>query len=270
MLTCNLMGGLGNQLFQIFTTIAYAFKINNKPVFLNLDKTAGMTYRKTYWNTFLNNLKETMIQNEIPKMECIKEHGFSFTELPEVSSKNVMLLGYFQSYKYFEDNKTELFELIELEKQKQSIQNNINLNTISMHFRIGDYKLIQGNHPIIPLTYYENALRYILEKNKFKVIYFCEIQDLFEVEKMIEKLESIFVEVEFECVDLQLDDWQQMLLMSCCKHNIIANSTFSWWGAYFNTFPGKIVCYPDKWFGSKLSHNTCDLFPVEWVKISIF
>ena len=55
--------------------------------------------------------------------------------------------------------------------------------------------------------------------------------------------------------------------MSCCQHNIIANSTFSWWGAYFNSNNNKIVCYPDTWFQPSVIHNTKDLFPDEWNKI---
>ena len=65
-----------------------------------------------------------------------------------------------------------------------------------------------------------------------------------------------------------IQDWEQLLLMSLCNHNIIANSTFSWWGAYFNTNPGKIVCYPSVWFGSKcINNSTRDLFPENWIKI---
>jgi hypothetical protein len=185
------------------------------------------------------------------------------------------LLGYFQSYKYFEEKKMELFELIKLDKIKKIIKNVAKLdyyNIISMHFRIGDYKILQDNFLIMPATYYENALRFILENshNKYKVLYFCEENDIVLVEKIIEILKSIFLEVEFECINFKLDDWKQMVIMSCCKHNIIANSTFSWWGAYFNTDPDKIVCYPDKWFGPKLHHNTNDLFPIEWMRIPIF
>ena len=66
----------------------------------------------------------------------------------------------------------------------------------------------------------------------------------------------------------ELDDWEEMLVMSLCQHNIIANSTFSWWGAYFNENKEKIVCYPSLWFGEALSHyNTKDLHPTKWTRI---
>ena len=87
MITCHLLGGLGNQLFQIFTTIAYALNNNNNAVFLNIDKTSGMTLRKTYWNTFLCDLnKAKMIQNVIPKMEYIKEGKTANLKLCESQS----------------------------------------------------------------------------------------------------------------------------------------------------------------------------------------
>ena len=84
----------------------------------------------------------------------------------------------------------------------------------------------------------------------------------------IQLLKNEFPTIEFERATNALDDWQQMLLMSCCNHNIIANSSFSWWGAYFNVNPTKFVCYPSVWFGRAMSDvDVSDLFPDEWAKI---
>ena len=75
--------------------------------------------------------------------------------------------------------------------------------------------------------------------------------------------------IEFIPVNTNIPDWEQMLLMSCCNSNIIANSTFSWWGAYSNPNKDKIICFPAIWFGPSLSHNNIDdMFPNTWFKIS--
>ena len=74
-----------------------------------------------------------------------------------------------------------------------------------------------------------------------------------------------FPEIEFRGCDTEIEDWQQMLLMSLCSHNILANSTFSWWGAYLNTDPEKVVVYPGKWINTHRDLN--DLFPSDWIKI---
>ena len=280
MITCNLMGGLGNQLFQIFTTISYAMKTKHEFNFLNVKTLGGTnnTLRHTFWDTLFAKLHPILIENFPEKMVFVKEVRFPFRELhiSRFQSPNVCLYGYFQSYKYFQEFFPLIYKILEINKQKRLVFEKTGLtkdelqNTISMHFRLGDYKNIQDFHPIMPYDYYKNALNYILSsrKNKdFRVLFFCEKDDIFDVSNIIALLIKEFPNIEFIKVDDMIDDWQQMLIMSCCRDNIIANSSFSWWGGYFNKNENKIVCYPCQWFGPNLNHDTIDLYPTNWKKI---
>jgi len=282
MITCNLMGGLGNQLFQIFATISYAIKSRNKFVFLDLEKLGGgsTTIRYTFWNTFLSNLKPFLIK-ELPKdIQVIRENGFPYNELPvyQMYNRNIMIYGYFQSFKYFQEHYEVICRMLGLGKKKDELilklglSNEILANIISMHFRIGDYKKIQEYHPLATYEYYERSLEYIREKKPseiFTIYYFCEDTDIDDVLPTIQKLQTKFSDYKFERGIKELADWEQMLLMSCCHYNIIANSSFSWWAAYFNFWQDKIVCYPSLWFGPIANNDTKDLCPLTWVKINI-
>ena len=282
MITCNLMGGLGNQMFQIFATISYAIKSVNQFKFLNVSSLGGgsSTVRYTFWGTFFNNLRPFLF-SAIPPVHIISEESFAFKELPvnEMKNTNVLIYGYFQSYKYFQENYDAICRIIGVEKMKDNLLTKLNLvgdsldNTISMHFRIGDYKKIQECHPLATYGYYERALTHIKTtrdgQNKYNILFFCEDVDIDDVNETINKLQQVFPDYVFTRGEKTLEDWEQLLLMSSCHHNIIANSSFSWWGAYLNSWPGKIVCYPSAWFGSTLNHDTKDLCPPEWVKIQV-
>jgi hypothetical protein len=88
-----------------------------------------------------------------------------------------------------------------------------------------------------------------------------------DVIEIIAFLQDAYRDLKFIRVENTFEDWEQMLLMSCCHHNIIANSSFSWWSAYFNKWSDKIICYPSVWFGPESTHNTKDLCPKNWNKI---
>lgn len=285
MITIYLQGGLGNQLFQIFAYLSFCLD-NDEQIIIPKHKhayhsTSGDS-RPTYWDTFLKNL-EPYISDDRSLLQLGQYiepfyHYFPIKKFPDVSYR---LIGYFQSYKYFEKNYDKIIKMIKVNSFKNEIlQNNLDLfkkkYTVSMHFRIGDYKDFPDYHPILSNDYYINCLNYINSKTnkKIHVMVFYEKKDEKTVFYKIKIYKRKFPNINFNFVDTEQSDWKQMLLMSCCKHNIVANSSFSWWGAYFNDYKDKIVLYPDVYFGKKAVNqdgslkNTIDLFPSSWIKIT--
>lgn len=285
MLTCKLMGGLGNQLFQIFATISYAIKSYIPFAFLNVETLGGggaTTQRHTYWNSLFHKLSP-FLKNNFPPLKYVNENGFQYNSFnPQFFMGNDSCLnGYFQSYKYFQEYYNQIYSLLDIAKQKKDVLKKIEEinslinanflnNAVSLHFRMGDYKRIQHVHPIMTVNYYTRCLQFIQQKvpdERFNILYFCEDEDVNDVSKIIEQLSSRFPQYAFVRASNLLADWEQLLLMSCCTHNIIANSSFSWWGAGLNSNAEKIICYPSVWFGPTVGHNTDDLCPPKWTKI---
>lgn len=288
MITCNLMGGLGNQLFQIFTTISYGLKTNNEYKFLNVSTLGGgaSTLRYTFWNTFLKNVQPFLI-NQFPELVLLKQDSFEFKEIPLslIKNRNVCIHGYFQSYKYFQQNFSIISQILGLKERKKEALEKLEIhlkeklpNAISIHFRLGDYKKYAFFHPILPVDYYIKSIQTILEKDKDfnlkTIFYFCEEEDIETVEDSILKCKNLFPQLNFIRISNTFQDWEQMLIMSECKHHIIANSSFSWWGSYIG-YQGiqdtkeKIICYPSLWFAPNAKENTKDLYPTDWIKIEI-
>jgi hypothetical protein len=275
------MGGLGNQIFQIFATISYAINSRNKFKFINVSTLGGgsTTIRNTFWQSFFIKLKPFLIHNIPENIHVIREKDFTFNELPinEMIGRNCIIYGYFQSYKYFHENYEIICRIIGLGKMKDEIIKKLDINDeylkncISMHFRLGDYKKIQEFHPLATYEYYRKSLNFIKNKttDSYNILYFCEDTDIHDVMITINLLEIEFPHYKFIRGENTLEDWEQMLFMSCCHHNIIANSSFSWWAAYFNFWPDKIICYPSVWFGEIAKNNTKDLCPQEWNRIPV-
>ena len=276
MITCNLMGGLGNQLFQIFATISCA--IDNKASFVFIDTDLlkiGTTVRPTYWNSFLKNLKR-FTRKVFPRLTYIKEKTefkYNDFEINKYQGQDICLYGYFQSYKYFIKNYEFICSIINVKREKELLVSKTEFSidflskATSIHFRLGDYKNLQHVYPLLTVEYYTNALSLLKTKGIYleEVLYFCEEPDLLDVIEIINELKTMFPEINFLRASNKLDDWEQMLLMSCCRNNIIANSTFSWWGAFFNTTYNKNICYPAKWIHTH--HDVSELFLPEWNRI---
>lgn len=305
------MGGLGNQLFQVFTTIATALRNRDTFFFMDYEKLPGNPGhpRYTHWRTILRGLQKYLTPSNavtdkmfqsLPRWD---EIGFPYTPTPSETvkyTKPLRLHGYFQSELYFKDKYHEICQMIQLKEQQNLIKQlydneewsadyygtpNKTRILVSMHFRIGDSVQNLHIHPVMAVDYYYRAISYIVEHGgtgtgteaaaarDFTFLVFYEPCDKAIVEKNVAELQercrATFGSDCFQFLFVRdtIVDWQQMLLMSVCDHNIIPNSTFSWWGAYFNANPAKIVCYPSIWFGPGVSHNTRDLCPNSWVKV---
>lgn len=273
-----LMGGLGNQLFQICCALAYGIEKDHMCYFLDRNTSSN---RPTYWNSLLSELRGTLVsdRSQVMPYRVYREPGFSYHPLPTMAG-NTCLFGYFQSERYFYTSWPRIRTLLRIDDKQAATWSKYTgswspvlwSTTVSLHFRLGDYKNLKDHHPVMPMTYYKKALTQLTTKKNQpikQVLYFYEKEDETTVQLSIQVLQKMFPDLEFQPVQDGLQDWEQMLLMSRCAHHVIANSSFSWWGAYLNeTNADKQVMYPATWFGPAAGHNTRDLCPPSWTQIS--
>ena len=134
-------------------------------------------------------------------------------------------------------------------------------NSVSLHIRRGDYvslDYVNKIHGVCALDYYKRAIEYITKR--VNPPHFFLFSD--DIDWVVENLK---MEHPFTVVDINKGKgWLDMNLMKQCKHNIIANSSFSWWGAWLNENPQKIIIAPEKWTARK---QKCDIVPLGWVKL---
>ena len=267
----DLTGGLGNQMFKIFNLISYSIDHNKKYIINKYLPVSDL--RHTYWNNIFKNISDNIYNNRIENINFENKYSeiqeFKYNKIPYFNN-NVLLKGYYQTPKYYESNYNTIINILNLNKIQIDIKNKYlkNEKTISIHFRLGDYK-ISPTHFILNISYYIDSLKYILENDKYncnEVLCIYEKEDEKQINFMIDQLKDIFCNINFTKISPEIEDWEQMILMSVCYHNIIANSTFSWWGAYLNQNIDKIVCYPDKWLAIKV--DVSDLFPKKWTIIN--
>ena len=283
--TIYIKGGLGNQLFQIYATTAYAFTNKHAVIFPYQTKmTGGVTPREAYWDTFLQPLRKHTTLHMYDNISVVRVPEHHYISLPRIPEKVPVtrLDGYFQSYKYFHgtDGERWLNRVLQIDKHIKRIATTYKLDSsynISMHFRLGDYLHLQEFHNVLSDNYYVNALEQVLLHtigNKPIIVYYvCDLPDAKMVENRISNNISVFFKdrgITFLPLPSTIvDDWEQMLFMSACECNIIANSSFSWWGAYWNPYPRKIVCYPSQWFGpANADKIVSDMFPEDWIQVA--
>jgi hypothetical protein len=256
-----IIGGIGNQLFQISNTLAYAWKYSLIPVFKKIKESKSMIKtRPVYWKTVFRKIlvnKHLLSLQLIPiiEREFLYHEILSPTQIPNIhNKKGIILKGYFQSAKYFDNYRKLLLKYLyfispsekKYLKKKYSEIYHEDIISIAIHIRRGDYLKVPNVFINLAETdYYKNSIIYFQEKfgkSNYKFIVFSDDQEWSKnyVKKFFPSLKPIFPVQK---------DYLELYLMSCCNHQIIANSSFSWWGAYLNNYPEKIIIAPKKWFG---------------------
>lgn len=289
MIIINLKGGLGNQMFQYACGRSLAFKKGTN------SKIDSSGYRTDNFRSFdLNNFNieenlattEEIRKNKYPygplsklnrfiqKKVCKQNHiGWEPKTIQKIEwaiseKKDIYLDGYWQSYKYFEDNKEIVIKDFSLRlpletSHPELIEKIKNLNTVSLSVRRTDYLDPQNLKTlgICSPQYYQKAIALIKEKVP-NPHFFVFSDDPGWVKENINFGSS---PVNYEA-DEKLTNYQAVTLMAKCQHNIIANSSFSWWGAWLNQNPNKIVIAPDIWFTNG-SIKIDDIIPPTWNKL---
>ena len=280
-----IQGGLANQMFQyaFYKTIA---EINNCSLLLDLNfwnndpkkliqwnvdpkKTKVGKFQLTVFNIELNltdkhdvvelykkrypgynNFLIRKFFNQIEKLKpyhqktYIKQkHTFFDKKLLKIRN-NSHITGFFQYYQYLDLNRNLILKCFQLRKESQNqdfleLKNRfVNCKSISVHVRRGDY--VGLNHACSE-NYFNSAIQYIMSKVK-NAEFFIFSDDMDWCKKHLSfKSAPNFIDDKYN-----LEDYHELMLMKYCKHNVISNSSFSWWGAWLNENPNKIVIYPDK------------------------
>lgn len=258
-------GGLGNQLFQ------YAYGRNLELV----------GEKVIFDNSFFNGAKA-----KIDTARNFKLDNYNIETKAEFSPKNHPFLNtlskikrklglkheeFFQSEKYFIDHKNQILKEFTLKNplsaSSQIWQKQINddVNSISIHIRRGDYvqdKNTNKFHGTCDIEYYKKAFAEVFKRSQNKEIKIFVFSDDIAWAK-----ENLYFNFPIYYIsDPQIPDYEEIYLMSLCKNNIIANSTFSWWGAYLNKNNDKIVAAPKQWFANKTA-DELDILPKTWLQI---
>ena len=256
MISASLMGGLGNQMFQIAAATSLAIENKDEAVFdFNscFTPSQGNPSLKYADNIFKKIKNSKFIEVE----HTHKEKNHSYEKIPY--EKNLLINGYFQSEKYFQKNKEKILDLFHIDHKDISFlyekHKNIDLkNIVSIHVRRGDYLNSPDIHPVCKKEYYEKAMQSFPNKNFLFVS-----QDIEWVKNNFKGTNIFYSENNNEILDLTLQ--------TICSDNIIANSTFSWWGAYLNKNQNKKVIAPSQWFGKNSFINKDDIVPSNWTEI---
>ncbi len=262
-----LQGGLGNQMFQY--AFGKAVASLGQKIYYDIS-----WYSKEHKETARRNFDlEVFNVNIIPsskwqKFFCkiVKEKNANVYE-PELRNRkgNVYYSGYFQSEGYFKDFRPEIIKDFSLkypitdDKNLEFLQKIRTTNSVSMHIRRGDYVKLSHIYGLCSPSYYQKAAEYIQSRVSNPHFYIFS-------DDMAWVKENLKIKAPCDYVDINTAEtaYLDMELMRNCRHNIIANSSFSWWGAWLNANPQKIVICPDAWYAD---NRKTDIVPPQWIRL---
>lgn len=280
-------GGLGNQMFQFafgkalekkmhfgtYFDMSFFNKRYSRPFELDI---FGLKLNKI--EDFLTKFKLALIWKLRKKLNnknflginFYQESHFEYDENLFKLKPNTYIEGFFQSEKYFKDIESELrtdfkFKNPPNEENQKLIEKIEKTNSVSLHIRRGDY--VQKKHFInvyatCSLDYYKRGVELIANKYESPTLFIFSDDIEWVKENLKLPYDSIYVNH-----NKGRHSFEDMRLMSLCKHNVIANSSFSWWGAWLNNNSKKIVIAPDKWFNDENIIQT-DIIPTGWIKLA--
>lgn len=264
MIYCNLKGGLGNMFFQIAAAKSIAIDAGTDCSFPNLESQLHLINSDSVYNpkikhaleykTILKNLKSDRPDNRIPV------HSFPFHYTQPQLLTDLVIDGFFQSEKYFAHNREEILNYLNFDGVAKIVDEKygdlLNVKTTAIHVRRGDYVRHSNHHPVQTMDYFNKGIDVVKDNTDTFLVFSDDIEwckEHFKVDNII------YIEDE--------KDYIEIYLMSLCDNDIIANSSFSWWGAWLNTKEDKVVIGPTKWFGPAINHNTDDILPESWIKM---
>ena len=271
------MGRLGNQMFQFASTLGIAnrlgfearFPIENCLNFIGsgpFDPKIGrpMDVKCDLVDCFDISPEYFIPQRHMNQGHSYHENKFGYDQEIESLPDNSSLNGYFQTEKYFKEFRDLIISQFAFkssysdpaESYIQTIrENNKDAVIASIHVRRGDYVMFPDHHPPCSFNYYNNAIEELRILNS-NIIYVIFSDD-------VEWCHKEFNDPSYVISDLE-NPYIEMCAMSLCDHNIIANSSFSWWGAWLNANVNKTVIAPSRWFGSQISKDVSDVYCKEW------
>lgn len=287
----NILGGLGNQMFQY--ALALALREKHPEEIIRIDTSAFNGYPlhngyelKRIFNVNIPDatLKEQMTifyplrnyrmwqlgRKLLPKKKTVIVELNDMRYNPEIRELKTSgyYLGYWQTEKYFSDIRSNILDAFSFPQVSDRVNRNLIMElcgkiAVSIHVRRGDYLNIGNAQGICTLHYYQNAILYMLKRVRPDV--FLIFSD--DIDWCRTNLSESFGEIQTIYVDWNKgkESYRDMQLMSLCNHNIIANSSFSWWGAWLNQNPEKIVIAPARWMNNG---GWVDIIPNDWIKIN--